>query len=109
MVNANEYCLLVYRGDQEGKLQYTRKVWFVVRPTVKFLRLEDDLEENGKVQRELAEETDKEVTIAIRNWIFKKTNSPFRNKSGLVWSMEPRQFSAEDKEHIQRLYLFEEL
>ena len=105
----NEYCLVVYRGDQEGKLQYTRKVWFIVRPTVKFLRLEDDLEENGKVQRELTDEIDKDVTTAIRNWIFKKINSPFRNKAGLVWHMEPREFTADDKAHIQRLYLFEEL
>jgi hypothetical protein len=109
MKKPQKYELLLYNGDKNGRIENIHKWRFVVRPILSITSVHM-LDENGNVvKRMYPSAKEREVALFnIQEFLFRKTSTPFAMRENCVWSVAPS-LDAEDKKHIKRLYLIEEL
>ena len=103
------YELLLYNGDKNGRIESVHKWRFVVRPILSILSVYMLDENLQQVKRMYPSAKEKEVALFnIQEFLFRKTSTPFAIREKCVWSVAPS-LDEEDKKHIKRLYLIEEL
>ena len=104
------YSLLLYNGDKNGKIDSVHRWSFSIRPELKICKVEMLDSELQVVKRMTMKNEEREVALFnIREFLFRKTSTPFAISKNVVWMITPSKFETDDQKHIKRLYLLEEL
>lgn len=98
------YDLTVYACKEHRRLDGIVTFKFVVSPHI---RMVETVVQRGKVESKLMPKV-KDVTEALRAFIFKKTTSPVIEDDNILWDLSPG-WTEDDKKSIKRQFLLEEL
>jgi hypothetical protein len=105
-----EYMLDVFRcNGKDNRVVYRRRLWFVVQPTIMIVRSAlMDFEDRPLFELEDEEWQLGDWLSCLKEYLFRKRLSPLTDGVSAVWDMHP-EFSEDDKQALQRLYVLEEL
>ena len=103
------YSLTVWKAKKHGRINEIIRYTFQVKPEVKVTKCEH-LEKDGLIQKhiKLTKEEQEIANLNIKEWLFKKTTTPIRIDDKLIWDVYP-EFTEEDKYHVERMWMLEDL